>query len=161
MSNKTQKHPALGKGMVSDDVKEMQTLLHELKFLEYKDKNQPDGIYGKDTELAVIAFENSVKLNPDGLYGKQAKAAALEKLTIKHFNEYKDGGFITHEENILTTDLDKAKSALENLPHNATKAVERLGDELSSLLKDYNYGTLKTPITSFNNALDNSKKPAR
>lgn len=56
----------LKKGMRSGEVRVLQGILYDLSLLG----DPPDGIFGQDTETAVIRFQESAGLRPDGLVGQ-------------------------------------------------------------------------------------------
>lgn len=66
----------LSKGQVSSDVKDLQNNLISLGYLTGK----ADGVFGKNTENAVIAFQKEYGLTPDGLVGSATKAKIAEVL---------------------------------------------------------------------------------
>lgn len=57
--------------MKGDDVKELQTRLNVIGY----DCGTVDGIFGKNTEKGVIAFQTAVNIEVDGKFGKKSKAA--------------------------------------------------------------------------------------
>ena len=63
----------LKKGMQGEDVKELQTLLIQLNFLE----DIPDGNFGPKTESAVKKFQTENDLTVDGKYGENSHKALM------------------------------------------------------------------------------------
>jgi peptidoglycan hydrolase-like protein with peptidoglycan-binding domain len=59
--------PLRKKGDRGKEVKALQKRLNELGFLP---KGTDDGVFGVNTEKAVMKFQSSVKLKPDGIVGK-------------------------------------------------------------------------------------------
>ena len=57
--------------MTGNDVKELQTALNALGY----DCGKVDGIFGKNTEKGVRAFQTASKIEVDGVFGKQSKTA--------------------------------------------------------------------------------------
>ena len=70
-SNTQTARPTLYKGKSGDDVLELQEKLRDLNYLSAT----PDGIFGRYTEAAVLAFQNANGLTADGIVGRYTWAA--------------------------------------------------------------------------------------
>ena len=64
--------PQIGDGSSGDDVRRLQRLLVEMKFLDY---TGIDGIFGNNTEASVRMFQESAGLTVDGIVGPQTWGA--------------------------------------------------------------------------------------
>lgn len=67
--------------MRGDDVKEMQNALNALGY----DCGTADGVFGKNTEKGVKAFQEASGIEVDGIFGKQSKKAleAAQKASVR------------------------------------------------------------------------------
>ena len=64
--------PQISNGSSGDDVRRLQRLLVEMKFLDY---TGVDGIFGNNTEASVRMFQESAGLTVDGIVGPQTWGA--------------------------------------------------------------------------------------
>ncbi len=101
-------------GMRGEDVKVLQTVLNALGF----NSGKVDGIFGKKTLNAVIAFQKANKLTADGIVGNLTKTAILNLLKAKGIVLFDTGGYtgnfpgeklaILHEKELVLNKYDTA-----------------------------------------------------
>lgn len=101
-------------GMRGKDVKVLQTVLNALGF----NSGKVDGIFGKKTLNAVIAFQKANKLTADGIVGNLTKTAILNLLKAKGIVLFDTGGYtgnfpgeklaILHEKELVLNKYDTA-----------------------------------------------------
>ena len=64
-------------GSQGEEVKKIQSRLNQIGY-----KLLVDGIWGKNTQTAVLDFQEKAGMNPDGLWGPKSEAALAAKTTI-------------------------------------------------------------------------------
>ena len=160
--------PVLKKGSKGNPVKELQTLLNKAGA---KPPLKVDGIFGKNTDVAVRAFQKRAKLKTDGKAGNLTLAAVrfggpLPEMSVEDYkkwlatwrgkwiiNSRTIDGFedIHHEIKKVASVLDKqmpiaVKFISENRKHKDT--INKLGAEIVDRQKKFENALAKSPQTA-------------
>ena len=151
----------LGVGSRGGKVQELQNQLNEWRASHNLPPIAADGIYGKETEAALKAFQESKGFNPDGIAGPHVKASLNEivgrantqksevvKTVKREASNIADQAARTAEkeisnvvdqaertvEKVVTTARDATNEVVDSATKAATDAAKKVGETISGIL---------------------------